>query len=171
MKTKVRVEIGLFDQVLSFSKTQRQSGHADGAKSYPPLLRKDIPTKTEKLRRLMLAPRINVKGGSVCLLPTPTVCGNWNRKGASKNSGDGLATVLRLLPTVSARDWNGEANPELYKKLRARRSKPLNDTLVNETGIRLTPEIAEWMMGWPHGWTGLRLLATGKCRCKSRRRG
>jgi DNA (cytosine-5)-methyltransferase 1 len=27
-------------------------------------------------------------------LPTVTVCGNYNRKGASKNSGDGLATVL-----------------------------------------------------------------------------
>lgn len=27
------------------------------------------------------------------LWPTPTVCGNYNRKGASKTSGDGLATV------------------------------------------------------------------------------
>lgn len=29
------------------------------------------------------------------LLPTPTVAGNYNRKGASKKSGDGLATVVR----------------------------------------------------------------------------
>lgn len=28
------------------------------------------------------------------LLPTPTVCGNYNRKGASPTSGDGLATVV-----------------------------------------------------------------------------
>lgn len=28
------------------------------------------------------------------LLPTPTVCGNYNRKGASANSGDGLATAV-----------------------------------------------------------------------------
>jgi len=29
---------------------------------------------------------------SAGLWPTPTVCGNYNRKGASKTSGDGLAT-------------------------------------------------------------------------------
>ena len=28
------------------------------------------------------------------MLPTPTVCGNYNRRGASKTSGDGLATVV-----------------------------------------------------------------------------
>lgn len=33
--------------------------------------------------------------------PTPTVCGNHNRKGASKKSGDGIATVL-----------GGRPNPE-----------------------------------------------------------
>jgi hypothetical protein len=41
-----------------------------------------------------------IAGG--CLLPTLTVCGNWNRKGASENSGDGLATALRLMPTLCA---------------------------------------------------------------------
>ena len=40
----------------------------------------------------MLAPPISATGfGS--LLPTLTVCGNYNRKGASPTSGDGLATV------------------------------------------------------------------------------
>jgi hypothetical protein len=34
------------------------------------------------------------------LLPTPTQNGNYNRKGASKNSGDGLATKLRSSPEV-----------------------------------------------------------------------
>jgi len=33
------------------------------------------------------------------LIPTPTVCGNYNRKGASKNSGDGLATFVANWPT------------------------------------------------------------------------
>ena len=28
--------------------------------------------------------------------PTPTKCGNYNRKGASKNSGDGLATKVKM---------------------------------------------------------------------------
>ena len=34
--------------------------------------------------------------------PTPTVCGNHNRKGASKHSGDGLATAAKLWPTPKA---------------------------------------------------------------------
>lgn len=41
------------------------------------------------------------------LLPTPTVCGDYNRKGASKHSGDGLATALKsgMLPTLRANKW------------------------------------------------------------------
>lgn len=31
----------------------------------------------------------------VKMFPTPTVSGNYNKKGASPNSGDGLATVIR----------------------------------------------------------------------------
>lgn len=42
--------------------------------------------------------------GSGSLL-TPTVSGNYNRKGASKTSGDGLATVLKNLPTPRANKW------------------------------------------------------------------
>ena len=39
------------------------------------------------------------------LLPTLTVCGNWNRAGASKNSGDGLVTALHRL------GYRGSLNP------------------------------------------------------------
>ena len=39
------------------------------------------------------------------LLPTVSVCGNYNRKGASKTSGDGLDTAIRkLLPTPTSDD-------------------------------------------------------------------
>jgi hypothetical protein len=41
------------------------------------------------------------------LWPTPTVCGNYNRKGASKNSGDGLATAVTTWPTPTAACANG----------------------------------------------------------------
>ena len=40
----------------------------------------------------MLARRI--RGSGCSFLPTLTVCGNYNRKGASETSGDGLATVI-----------------------------------------------------------------------------
>jgi hypothetical protein len=74
-------------------------------------------------------------------LPTLTVCGNYNRKGASKTSGDGLATALK----------NGE--PENLN------NGPLN------------PEWCEWFMGWPIGWTELRPLETDKFRNALRKHG
>lgn len=45
--------------------------------------------------------------------PTPTVCGNNNRKGASKTSGDGLATVARR----SSESARGRLNPEFVEWL------------------------------------------------------
>lgn len=33
------------------------------------------------------------------MLPTPTVNGNYNRKGLSEKSGDGLSTAITALPT------------------------------------------------------------------------
>ena len=43
-------------------------------------------------------------------LPTPTKCGNYNRKGASAKSGDGLATVVRRLPTLHGMSKDGRSN-------------------------------------------------------------
>lgn len=85
----------------SGSKTPRASVPKAGAKSSPPSWRVDIPGETEPLPRLTCAPDTNAADGG-CLLPTLTVCGNWNRKGASANSGDGLATPIRRLPTLTA---------------------------------------------------------------------
>lgn len=47
-----------------------------------------------------IRPSLDTLAKSGALLPTLTVCGNYNRKGASKNSGDGLRTAL--LPTMTA---------------------------------------------------------------------
>lgn len=42
----------------------------------------------------------------VILWPTPTVCGNYNRKGLSPTSGDGLATAVRNIePGLLNPDW------------------------------------------------------------------
>ena len=43
----------------------------------------------------------------ITMWPTPTVCGNYNRKGASATSGDGLATAVQKWPTPTARIWKG----------------------------------------------------------------
>lgn len=72
------------------------------------------------------------------LWPTPTVCGNNNRKGLTKTSGDGLATAVR------GRDHNGgNTTPQT---------------------ARLNPDWVEWLMGWPIGYTDSKPLATDKFR-------
>lgn len=92
-------------------------------------------------------------------LPTLTVNGNYNRKGLSKTSGDGLATALKKLPTLCARDWkdSGTSNAE-----RNRNTPPL----AVHAGGPLNPEWCEWFMGFPIGHTELKGLEIRKSRCK-----
>lgn len=74
--------------------------------SLPILWRADMPGATAYLPHLMSAQGISVSVGGASL-PTLTVCGNYNRKGASPTSGDGIATALKNLPTLNARDYKG----------------------------------------------------------------
>ena len=79
--------------------------------------------------------------------PTPTVCGNYNRKGASPSSGDGLETHVRKWPTPTTRDYKDCGGNTNYKKI-AKKGK-----LAGVAGGALSPPWAEWLMGWPVGWT------------------
>ena len=84
--------------------------------------------------------------------PTPSVCGNYNRKGASKNSGDGLATAVRMWPTPTT---NCHQNPgehgqggqnlvtEVYKR----------DAGAIPTTGQLNPMWVSVLMGFPPHWT------------------
>ena len=84
------------------------------------------------------------------LLPTLTVCGNHNRAGLSKTSGDGLCHALgKLMPTLTARDYRHPGNVE---RQRNRRAHP---TLPVSLGVKLTPAFCEAFMGYPEGWTEL----------------
>lgn len=59
--------------------------------------------------------------------PTPTVDGSHNRKGASKNSGDGLSTAVKysLWPTPTTRDYtDGKLQAMLNVGSRRDRSTP-----------------------------------------------
>lgn len=88
--------------------------------------------------------------------PTPTVCGNYNRKGLSDRSGDGLATAVSRCATPTARDWkSGKASDATME----RNSRPLSEQI----GGSLNPTWVEWLMGWPLGWTDLKPLATDRC--------
>jgi DNA (cytosine-5)-methyltransferase 1 len=119
------------------------------------------------------------------MLPTPTVCGDYNRKGASKTSGDGLATVLRngMLPTLRASDGEMGGRGDLLTVLRGYETKhagtlptpqardwkdgsnpkphganfqSLPVTIATHGGPgRMNPRFREWMMGYPPGWTDI----------------
>ena len=92
--------------------------------------------------------------------PTVTVFGNYNRKGASANSGDGLATAVRRLPTPTVNDAKNSTLPP---------SQVDHDNLPGyllrngvQTGGQLNPTWVEWLMGWPQGWTALDASETDK---------
>src|SRR5208282_3775223 len=102
----------------------------------------------------------------VKLSATPNVKGNYSRKGASKKSGDGIATQAKLSATPSARDWkNGQASQSTVEK----NSHPLNEQVIRDmpsedsgtenrrssTGT-LSPMFVEEYMGFPVGWTELK---------------
>jgi len=108
--------------------------------------------------------------------PTPLVSGNYNRKGASKTSGDGLATALRKLgrlPTPTASDNKVMKAPEKFKRTKTGMLRHLNphgeesqcrlqQVITVTDGGPMNPEWVEWLMGWPIGMTALQPLETDK---------
>lgn len=92
------------------------------------------------------------------LWATPTVNGNYNRKGASPTSGDGLATQVRKWPTPTASD----ADKWSHQSLEERKSKgqqvrlPTAVSPEGGAGGSLNPTWVEWLMGFPLEWTALK---------------
>ena len=115
-----------------------------------------------------------IDGGALQSVPTPTVNGNYNRKGASKTSGDGLITALRKrLPTLTASASKGASRGAMTRKDgRSRETAGLHYAIfaLDPSG-QLNPEWAEWYMGFPIGHTALKPSATPKSRSKQRSRG
>ncbi len=122
--------------------------------------------------------------------PTPTVCGNYNRKGMSATSGDGLATAVKMWLTPCATDHKGsgkagtlrdrldyatergatKSNTYATPQARDFRSGSTDRwdnpersrNLNDQVGGQLNPTWVEWLMGWPLGWTDLKPLETDK---------
>jgi len=127
--------------------------------------RTDIPGKTERLRPLMSG-RCILENDGGSLLPTLMVSGNYNRKGASKTSGDGLFAKIRYLSTLMKSDArrggmmrrNYPRLPYQLKKVtwmmeRGKLSEYPKGIRTSKLGINFSPEYCEWYMGWPIGWT------------------
>jgi hypothetical protein len=103
------------------------------------------------------------------LWATPTICGNYNRKGASKTSGDGLATQARMWPTPNAGDYKaGMSNAPNRQQSSLPRSVGIAEGVSSGRRGGLNPTWVEWLMGFPMGWTVLKASATPSSR-KSRK--
>jgi hypothetical protein len=121
-----------------------------------------LPTPTAQgFSRMSSAGGAHARQKWVRMLPTMTVKGNYNRKGASSTSGDGLATVLkRILPTMTAHVVRGGAKPERSDKMTESSARgfdlasTLRTVFPESTGI-INPSWGEGFMGFPTGWTEL----------------
>lgn len=101
------------------------------------------------------------------LWPTPTVCGNNNRKGLTKTSGDGLATAVLAYPTPKCHS----ARAALFDRSKSNLGEVIHGKYLNggsatpqTKSARLNPNWVEWLMGWPIGWTDLKPLEMDKFR-------
>lgn len=90
---------------------------------------------------------------AVNLWPTPTVTGNTNAKGASKDSGDGLATAVRRWPTPTRNDGRGGLATvgDLMQAMWAGDNPSRPAHTAGQEG--LNPAWVEALMGFPVGWT------------------
>ena len=87
---------GILDPTISSSKTRRSSLLGDSIPFSEKLPKSGTMRNGVLYQREPLAPLINATGGGAFVnVPTPTVGGNYNRKGASKKSGDGLETWVK----------------------------------------------------------------------------
>lgn len=134
-------QCSLLEDSEEFSQTWPRSGLMRDGTCYP------LPT---------VAPTINANASGL-LLPTLTVCGNYNKKCASKKAGDGLATALAKMPTLVARDYRSPGRSRLE-----RTGSKAGEHLPNVVGGPLNPDWCEWFMGFPIGWTASRPLETHK---------
>jgi len=146
-------QLMLFGPDSYSSKIAHKSAPEGGMWSSGNWWRVDTPGATESLQRLMLVPRTGGIAGSA-LLPTPTVCGNYNRKGASETSGDGLDIYVKMWPTPCASASKGSSPAALTRRDgQSRANDRIDHAVMASDGGQLNPVFVEWLMGWPLGWT------------------
>lgn len=99
--------------------------------------------------------------------PTVTVCGNYNRRGLTKTSGDGLQTFVKNWATPTATDYKRGNYPGDHRRKTpclAAQVHCLPQALAQTNGAalspthrtlprRLNPMFVCWLMGWPIWWT------------------
>ena len=75
----------------------------------------------------------------------------------------GLTQQIAMLPTCTARDYKGGTK----EKVAQGNPKRILDCEMQVHGLKLQPAFAEWMMGFPEGWTALSASEMPLSRSKS----
>ena len=156
-----RGSLARFDPVSSLWKTVQHSLLEDSASSSVTWPRSGMTAGGQCWELPTLGRHINETGSG--LWPTPTVCGNYNRKGASATSGDGLATAVKKWPTPTVNDSKNSTLPPSQIKHDNIPGAMLRDGQA--PGGQLNPTWVEWLMGWPLGWADLKPLEMDKSPC------
>jgi hypothetical protein len=156
-----RGSLARFDRVTSSWKTAQLSLLGDSVESSVIWPRSGMTAAGQCWELPTLGQTIS--GTDSGLWPTLTVCGNYNRKGASATSGDGLATAVKMWPTPTAHNAKEGGFASEHE-----RNTP---TLAAQAGGSLNPTWVEWLMGWPLGWTDLKPLVTDKFHCVQQKHG
>lgn len=90
----------------------------------------------------------------------------------SAGHGKGLAETAKAWPTPLARDWKDTAGMDEAKRRQTSLASvafhsgphpPTTTTDGHTSQKRLNPQFAEWLMGWPIGWTDCAPAATAWC--------
>jgi hypothetical protein len=101
---------------------------------------------------------------SLDMIPTLTAQDAHGHGYQKQKNGTKTLTIAGLLPTCTSRDYKDCGNME---------NVPTNALLGRELGknhgLKLQPAFAEWMMGFPIGWTALGALGMQSFRSKSTR--
>ena len=187
---KSSASLALFDPVTCSLRTSQQSLLTDSEPSSLTLPRSGM-TRNGYVYELPIVGRITtgIDGG---YWPTPTRRSPQDCAAERNRNTPSLAAQvnMRTWPTPQARDFRSGDSPDSIRAARKKEqgwSLNLNDAvklwptptaslgtnggLVTPTGGKLNPVWVEWLIGWPLGWTGLKLSATVKSRSRPRSRG
>ena len=165
--------LGHFDPDTCSWKTFQPSLFPDSGQSLEIWPRAGMTVAGRAFRHRLPVPRTTViAGGALQYVPTPTVSGNYNRKGASPTSGNGMATWAKMYPTPCASAANGSSPASLIRKNgRSRAKDRLDHAIMASDGGQLNPMWVEWLMGWPLGHTVSDHWGTARSRSKPQSRG
>jgi len=98
----------------------------------------------------------------IAMLPTPTMRDykganseeHMNRDTGHANHMNQLPNVIRMIPTPKQRDWQGPSQRGKYQADAVPNIIQYQDG--KKTGMKLQPEFALWMMGYPMDWLDLK---------------